>query len=494
MSIKTKLSLAFGAIIAILVLEIALNQVVSYRANRTYEKLTTEVGPVLSMLNKFQAINKELGLLVTGKVSGGLSERNQNRMKGILEVEIPYYKTEIYLLQDGLAPQDPKVALCADAVSRANTIILLCKNINRLLVTNDDHLNPSKQAEVNEIIDDQLTDELFQLHNDIEALRLMSTKEFDQFQRELSEDLSLVSWIILITGLLGVLFGCWLAILTIQGIVTPLKELNASALQVTEGNYQTRVPAKRKDELGILGRNFNKMILSLDQAKQLTEKQNKELEQFIYISSHDLQEPVRTITSLTELVMETNNDTLDDTGKKSLAFIMDSAVRMQQLIKGLLDYGRIGKENRIEKVDIAQLIKNIESDLGTLITETETRIKLDKLPIVDGYKTDLRLLFQNLITNAIKFVEGAPVIEISAKRLENAWQFSVKDNGIGIAPEHQEKIFTIFQRLHAKEAYAGTGIGLAHCMKIVQLHGGKLWVDSQLGKGSIFSFTLMDVE
>ena len=226
---------------------------------------------------------------------------------------------------------------------------------------------------------------------------------------------------------------------------------------------------------------------------QKLEIQNKELEQFAYIASHDLQEPLRTVTSFTDLLAIQYEDSFDETGKKSLQFILEATGRMRSLVKGLLDYSRIGKDTDMQSIELKKMIAEIEQDLGTKINSTKTKITTKNLPSnLVVYDTELRQLFQNLITNAIKFrkEEVTPEIEISSKLVKGYHYFAVTDNGIGIAEEHQNKVFKIFKRLHNRSDYEGTGIGLAHCQKIVELHGGKIWVESELGKGSSFNFTI----
>lgn len=228
------------------------------------------------------------------------------------------------------------------------------------------------------------------------------------------------------------------------------------------------------------------------QAKELA-IQNEEMEQFAYVASHDLQEPLNTITSIANLV---EKDQLDEMGKKSLQFIVDSTDRMRQLIRGLLEYSQLGRDIEFAPVDFNVTVYNVQANLGKIIEDTNAVIHVGKLPVLQAHETEIALLFQNLISNALKFRrEGVdPIINIKAKEVtgdgKHKWRFEVKDNGIGIAPEYQEKIFAIFQRLHSKSKYEGAGIGLAHCWKIVELHGGTLWVESELGKGSTFFFTI----
>jgi PAS domain S-box-containing protein len=222
------------------------------------------------------------------------------------------------------------------------------------------------------------------------------------------------------------------------------------------------------------------------------ERQNRELQQFVYIASHDLQEPVRTIDGFARLLSSNYGENLDDVAQKSLNFITEATTRLGNLIKGLLDYGRLGRNAERKTIDLNVLLQNVKDDLGALITESKAEITVQPLPIVNGFETELRLLFQNLITNAVKFrkTDSMPQISISYKREIGFWHFQVQDNGIGIDAAFHQKIFQIFQRLHASSTYEGLGLGLAHCRKIVEVHDGNIWVDSKLGEGSIFHFTI----
>lgn len=233
-----------------------------------------------------------------------------------------------------------------------------------------------------------------------------------------------------------------------------------------------------------------------EQAREL-EAQSREMEQFAYVASHDLQEPLNTITSIVNVV---NKDQLDDVGKQSIQFIYDSAERMRQLIRGLLEYSQLGRDVSFDEVDCNKLMRNVQANLSKVIEDTDTTLEIGAMPMLTGHEVELSLLFQNLISNAIKFrSEGRnPLIKIQARKLNSEdneskrWQFEVHDNGIGIDDKFKEKIFVIFKRLHSRSQYKGTGIGLAHCQKIVDLHGGKIWVNSTVGEGSTFYFTLED--
>lgn len=224
------------------------------------------------------------------------------------------------------------------------------------------------------------------------------------------------------------------------------------------------------------------------------ERKNKELEQFAYIVSHDLQEPLRTTSSFSALIKKQYHGQLDEKADKYFNYIQEASDRMKILIKNLLDYSRIGNNKELECVDCNKILENVMADLGTAIAETHATIKWDELPVITGYPTEIKQLFQNLITNGIKFrkKEVIPEINISVQKYEGFWQFAVKDNGIGIDEKHNEKIFIIFQRLHTRSEYEGSGIGLSHCKKIVELHKGRIWVESKPGEGSTFYFTIRE--
>lgn len=226
-------------------------------------------------------------------------------------------------------------------------------------------------------------------------------------------------------------------------------------------------------------------------ARQL-ELKNKELEQVAYVVSHDLQEPLHTVKGFVRLLDQRLHEHLDDRSEEYVERINESVDRMYNLIRALLDYSRIGLYEKTTEVNTNSLLEDLEVDLEDQIRETNALIRYEALPVVVGYETELRVLFQNLIINAIKFSkpEVAPEIRITALSLQEGWEFCITDNGIGIPGKHHQRIFAIFHRLHPAAQYPGTGIGLSHAQKIVELHGGKIWVKSIPGVGSQFYFTL----
>jgi len=231
-----------------------------------------------------------------------------------------------------------------------------------------------------------------------------------------------------------------------------------------------------------------------DLARKVDElaRSNADLEQFAYVASHDLQEPLRMVTAYTQLLSERYRGKLDENADKYIGYASEGAQRMQILIQDLLAFSRVGRNGfTYGSVDGNAVIADVLQTLAPAIQESGARVTHDALPVVWADRTQLAQLFQNLIGNAIKFRgKEPPVVSVQAEKTAQRWQFTVSDNGIGIAPEFAENIFVVFQRLHARTEYPGNGIGLAICKKIVERNGGKIWVESQPGSGSSFKFTL----
>lgn len=226
------------------------------------------------------------------------------------------------------------------------------------------------------------------------------------------------------------------------------------------------------------------------------EAKNKELEQFTYIASHDLQEPLRTISNYIEVIKSDHGQELNEHVRRFLDVIDRASARMSLLIRGLLDYSRLGRDRKMDSVDTKKTVMDVLKELESLIQETGARIHLGDLPTVKALGLELRQVFLNLIGNCIKFrrKDVPPELWIGSEKKGDLWEFSVRDNGIGIHPKHFGRIFTMFQRLHPREDYPGHGIGLAFCKKIVELHGGRIWVESDPGRGSTFCFTVPQSE
>jgi light-regulated signal transduction histidine kinase (bacteriophytochrome) len=222
------------------------------------------------------------------------------------------------------------------------------------------------------------------------------------------------------------------------------------------------------------------------------ERSNAELEQFAYVASHDLQEPLRMVSSYTQLLAKRYKDQLPAEAQEFMHFTVDGAARMKQLIEDLLAYSRVGtKGKELVPVSLEAPLKRALTNLRTAIEESGATVSADALPTVEADEVQLAQVFQNLIGNALKFRgKAAPRIHVGAAEQAGEWQISIADNGIGIEPQYFERIFMLFQRLHAMGEYPGTGIGLAICKKVAERHGGRIWVSSTPGAGSTFHFTL----
>jgi signal transduction histidine kinase len=221
-------------------------------------------------------------------------------------------------------------------------------------------------------------------------------------------------------------------------------------------------------------------------------RSNADLEQFAYVASHDLQEPLRMVAAYTQLLSERYKGKLDENADKFIGYASEGALRMQVLIQDLLAFSRVGRNHgACASVDCQAVMKEVEQTLAPAIQESGAVITHRDLPAVWADRTQMAQVFQNLIGNAIKFRgKEAPAISLQAEQKDRNWLFSVADNGIGIAPEYAENIFVVFQRLHTRTEYPGNGIGLAICKKIIEHYGGRIWVESQAGSGSTFKFTI----
>jgi len=347
---------------------------------------------------------------------------------------------------------------------------------------------------------------------EIDPLNSKITPLEDQFSLVLGEGSrwleGLVRGVLFFIALTVELTGLGLAYFVSRGIQKGLDEI----LRTAQGDLSSRAKIFSKDEIGKLANDFNKMAAELQRmtdviqdanttlerkVQQRTselERKNKELEQFAYVASHDLQEPLRTTTGFVEALRKQYKGMLDEHADRYLDYIAQSSDRMKTLIKDLLDYSRIGREKQFVPVNCNVLLTEVLCDLDTVIRESQAVIEVGELPVVNAFPTELKLLFQNLISNSIKFRSRGipPSIRVEVLPRNGYWKFSVQDNGIGIDPSHQDRIFIIFQRLHNRDVYEGSGIGLAHCKKIVELHGGEIWVESAAGKGSTFFFTIAE--
>jgi signal transduction histidine kinase len=297
--------------------------------------------------------------------------------------------------------------------------------------------------------------------------------------------------------------AAWAAM--VSWVIRPVAALGEEAQVVASGgiDHQLKISGPREViELGADVEAMRRQLLSslndLSFKAAELERSNRELEQFAYVASHDLQEPLRKIASFCQMLESRYSGQLDDRARQYIGFAVDGARRMQQLINELLTFSRVGQPGTARgPVDLRAVAMEAVDRLEAMITDADARVEVGDLPPVSGDATLLTQLFQNLIANSIKFrrVDEPPVIVITATRVGDYWEFACKDNGIGISADHAERVFVIFQRLHPREAYPGTGIGLALCRKIVDFHGGRIWVDTEAaGPGTTIRWTLPAAE
>jgi light-regulated signal transduction histidine kinase (bacteriophytochrome) len=240
---------------------------------------------------------------------------------------------------------------------------------------------------------------------------------------------------------------------------------------------------------------LNARTKTIEEQKLELQRSNTELEHFAYIASHDLQEPLRTIQSYLQLLQRRYQPLLDQDAEEFIAFAIDGASRMRMLIEDLLTYARVASRARpFEAVHLDEVLNEVMQSLKVRLEEKSAVVERGPLPVVMADRRQLAQLIQNLFSNALKFQQPdkTPIIQIGASPDNENWIVSVRDNGIGLSTEYQDKIFVIFQRLHSREDYEGTGVGLAVCKKIIDRHGGSIWVESKPSEGATFRFTLMD--
>lgn len=326
----------------------------------------------------------------------------------------------------------------------------------------------------------------------------------DGVEAEITSSIDMTSVFAVFASLTLTVLGAGISYSIARSIVKPLLKITETFEELAREKDVGKVPGTQlRDEIGQMSRaaevfrqnneNIKVLMGSLEQEKEKLITSNKELEQFAFVTSHDLQEPLRSIQNFAELYEEDYHDVMDEDAHMYLKYINDAANRMQQLILGILEYSRIGKQSDYTEFPIKGVVDNVTQDLNFAIEGSDASILVQKnMPVVVGSEIELRSLLTNLISNALKFSEaGKPnQISIGCDEVAGRAEFYVQDTGIGIRGADQEKIFDMFKRLQNQSDYAGHGIGLSHCKKIVESHGGKLWLDTSYVEGSKFIFTL----
>ncbi|TDD79893.1 HAMP domain-containing sensor histidine kinase [Actinomadura darangshiensis] len=351
---------------------------------------------------------------------------------------------------------------------------------------------------------------------DMTPLQAGITRLHDRAAAKLESRADIALWSAVAALVVVVAAALLLVLLFRRTVLTPMSALTGRVRAVSQGDFGHRLdvpgPAEINELAAIIDamrgriidewraseektRRLDAQTAELNEQTEELRRSNAELEQFAYVASHDLQEPLRKVASFCQMIERRYGDQLDDRGQQYIAFAVDGAKRMQALINDLLSFSRVGRLSRPEEaVDLGDAVRQALDNLAALREETGAEVGVPDLPAVPGDRTQLVQLFQNLIGNAIKFrrPDEPPRVTIGARRAGDEWEFRCADNGIGIEPRYADRIFLIFQRLHPRDEYTGTGIGLALCKKIVEFHGGRIWLDGDVadGAGTTFHWTL----
>ncbi|WP_433475945.1 sensor histidine kinase [Spirillospora sp. CA-142024] len=358
---------------------------------------------------------------------------------------------------------------------------------------------------------------LNEARGDMTPLQAGLTRLHDRAAAKLTSRAKTAQWSTVAALVVVVVAALLLALLFRRTVLTPVSSLTGRVRAVSHGDFGHRLdvpgPAEINELAAIIDamrtriieewraseaktRRLDEQTRALNEQTEELRRSNAELEQFAYVASHDLQEPLRKVASFCQMIERRYGDQLDERGRQYIAFAVDGAKRMQALINDLLSFSRVGRLSRPEEsVDLNDVARRALDNLATLREETGAEVDVADLPEVSGDRTQFTQLFQNLIGNAIKFRrEGVPPrVTIDVRGAGDEWEFRCADNGIGIEPRYADRIFLIFQRLHPRDEYTGTGIGLALCKKIVEYHGGRIWLDtgdSGGAPGTTFHWTL----
>jgi signal transduction histidine kinase len=491
------LALTIGVLLAFAVVGVGLALLANHKLNNQRAVVLEEVEPALLAALKLEnaLINEETG--VRGYILSGKAQSLEPYEKG-RKAEVDAYRE--LEQRDNIGSR--KLSVDVRAVrDRANAWQLQFV-VPILRVIHAGHTGAIPPTLAGKGLFDAIRVALVRLRGDL-------TAKLSSAQHELNSDAKFLQIALIVAAalILGSVLGAGFLLRRI--ITRPLAALGKDAQQVAAGDFAKPVSiggAPREivelgDEIDAMRQRIVQELTTVESARTTLQAQtlelnrsNAELEQFAYVASHDLQEPLRKVASFCQALERRYHGQLDERADQYIEFAVDGAKRMQVLINDLLAFSRVGRSGRaLELVDLNEALDEARASLAQALEDAGASVLTEPLPSVRGERALLVSLFQNLIGNAIKFRSTEPpVVRISAtaEETERQWQFSCTDNGIGVDPEYAERIFVIFQRLHTKETYPGTGIGLAMCRKIVEYHGGRMWLDPSHTVGAQFLFTL----
>jgi signal transduction histidine kinase len=366
----------------------------------------------------------------------------------------------------------------------------------------------------NAVVGDSARTQFAQIRDAISAMQQSMQTLRDSSVASIKDTSSTLLFVLIVAAILVVAGGISLLVVLQRMVIAPVTDLAAQVRSVARGRYDQSITTSGPPELQILAHDVNSMrrqitsdLAEVERARQAIEtaklaleqqaaeltRSNRDLEQFAYVASHDLQEPLRKVASFCQLLQRRYQGQLDERADQYIAFAVNGAQRMQRLINDLLTFSRIGRSSAaFTEVDLDRLVGETVSNMDVVVESVGAEVTWSKLPVIRGEEALLATLFTNLISNSVKFrrPDVTPRLHISGRRVDDTWEISCVDNGIGIEREFAEKVFVIFQRLHPRDSYPGTGIGLAVAKKIVEYHGGVIWIDTDVSDGAAIRFTL----
>jgi signal transduction histidine kinase len=540
LNIRARIYWSFSLLVFLFVINGVITIVTINNIRKSSARLTNVVDPSVHVLNDLRKLVVESKMYATNWVFLRSNQEDKDLLVRLHDTEYPALK--------------PKIEhLTAEWVNRdlADTVRLVFHELEDLLVIQNkimsslksfsDYDDPVTRLEAERVVEEEVLPRTAQLVRQIDMARDYGVEVRSREAVHMERTSNRLRLFIVFLAALIIIAGLVMSTYMTSSIVGPVKRIQGIINDLGRGIIRTIPQPVNKDEISEMIRSVNNLSgklsvttafaneignrnfsswyepLSTDdtlghaliqmrdnlrqnettlevRTKEL-ERKNKELEQFVYIASHDLQEPLRTTSSFVELLQQQYNGKLDMQADQYLTFITQSSDRMRVLINDLLDYSRIGNKKELELIDSNLLLAEVMDDMQKTIGDVKADIRAGALPLIMGFRTEIKQLFQNLLVNAVKFrkPESSPEVRISASKHDGEWIFSVRDNGIGIATDHRDRIFIIFQRLHTRSEYEGSGIGLAHCKKIVGLHGGRIWVESTPGHGASFYFTIPEI-
>lgn len=536
-SIKEKIYWSFSLLVLLFVLNGIITILTINRNKNLSIHLSKVIDPSLLALDDFKTMMLESKMYTTNWVFLRAKESDKLLLRSLHDSAYPALKKSMNIYSSKWNDKRSVDSL-VKVFAGFEQLLVIEKNIMESLRAFKDYDDPVIRFSAESVVEEEILPRTASLMNKLAIIRSFLADIRTEENAKVESSSKILRGFIIILAFGMILIGLFLSFYMSKVIIAPINEMLVLINDLSKGIIRKIDRESNSDELGRMAhsinnfseklqatatfahetglRNFDMPFKPLSDEDTLgkalvamrenlrsgevdleiknkeLERKNKELEQFAFVASHDLQEPLRTISTFVELLQHQYKGNLDNKADKYLTYIIQASDRMRRLITDLLDYSKIGSQEEMQDLDCNIMLHEVLEDLGAKITETGAVIKTEKLPILNGYQVEMKQLFQNLIVNAIKFTSTGicPKIKISAERVLGHWQFAFSDNGIGIAKEHNEKIFIIFQRLHTRSHYQGSGIGLSHCKKIVELHKGKIWLESEVGEGTTFYFTI----